>query len=182
MLNAIVGGWRLSNIFLVQSGPFDTPFLKFDSSGNAVNNGFNRPDLAGNPNNVHHTRTQWWNPNVFACPGGEPGQDFTPGTVILDCSQVIGRFGNAAVGSLVGPGTVNLSLGLAKDFRLTERFSLKFETSFTNLPNHPNWDDPRNNLSESGDTGNGSFGQVLATRIGDAGGNRVGQFALRLEF
>jgi hypothetical protein len=182
VLNAIVGGWRLSNIFLVQSGPFDTPFLKFDSSGNAVNNGFNRPDLAGNPNNVHHTRTQWWNPNVFACPGGEPGQDFTPGTVILDCSQVIGRFGNAAVGSLVGPGTVNLSLGLAKDFRLTERFSLKFETSFTNLPNHPNWDDPRNNLSESGDTGNGSFGQVLATRIGDAGGNRVGQFALRLEF
>ena len=182
VLNAIVGGWRLSTIFLVQSGPFDTPFLKFDSSGNAVNNGFNRPDLAGNPNNVHHTRTQWWNPNVFACPGGTPGQDYTPNTVILSCSNVIGRFGNAAVGSLVGPGTVNLSLGLAKDFALTERFSLKFEASFTNLPNHPNFDDPRNNLSESGDTGTGSFGQVLATRIGDAGGNRVGQFALRLEF
>jgi hypothetical protein len=182
VLNGIVGGWRLSTIFLAQSGPFDTPFLKFDSSGNA-NNKFNRPDLGGNPNNVHHTRAQWWNPNVFACPGGVPGQDFTPGTVILSCSNVIGRFGNAGVGSLVGPGTVNLSLGLAKDFRLTERFKLKFDSSFTNLPNHLNFDDPRNNLSEgTGDFTKGTFGRVLASRTGDAGGNRVGQLALRIEF
>jgi hypothetical protein len=183
VVNGIVGGWRLSTIFLVQSGPFDTPFLKFDSSGNAINNGFNRPDLAGNPNDVHHTRTQWWNPNVFACPGGVPGQDFAPGTLTLSCSNVIGRFGNAAVGSLVGPGTVNLSLGLAKDFQLTERFKLKFESSFTNLPNHPNFDDPRNNLSEStGTFTKGTFGRVLGSRGGDAGGNRVGQLALRIEF
>ena len=182
VVNGIVGGWRLSTILLVQTGPFDTPFLQFDSSGNA-RFGANRPDLAGNPNNVKHTRTQWWNPNVFACPGGAPGQDFTPGTVILSCSNVIGRFGNAAVGSLVGPGTVNLSLGMAKDFQVTERVKLKFETSFTNLPNHINFDDPRNNLSEStGASPNGTFGEVLASRKGDAGGNRVGQLALRIEF
>ncbi len=178
VLNGIVGGWRLSTILLVQSGPFDTPFLQFDSSGNAIF-GFNRPDLAGNPNDINHTRNQWWNANVFACPGGAPGQDLVNNT--LNCSNVIGRFGNAAVGSLVGPGTFNLSLGLGKDFQLTERFKLKFESSFTNLPNHPNWDDPRNNLSESVD-GQGTFGQVQASRLGDAGGNRVGQFALRLEF
>ncbi|HWY22772.1 MAG TPA: carboxypeptidase regulatory-like domain-containing protein [Candidatus Acidoferrum sp.] len=181
VLNGIVGGWRLSTILLVQTGPFDTPFLKFDSSGNANNNGFNRPDVAGNPNNFHHTRTQWWNPNVYACPGGVPGQDFGPDGLTLNCSGlpnggVVGRFGNAGVGSLVGPKTFNLSLGLAKDFQLTERFKLKFESSFTNVPNHPNFDDPRNNLSE------GTFGQVLASRTGDAGGNRVGQLALRIEF
>jgi hypothetical protein len=181
VLNGIVGGWRLSTILLVQTGPFDTPFIKFDSSGNAVNNGFNRPDLAGNPNNFHHTRTLWWNPNVFACPGGVPGQDLVNNT--LNCSNVIGRFGNAGVGSLVGPGTVNLSLGLAKDFQLTERFKLKFESSFTNLPNHINFDDPRQNLTEcAGSPCLGTFGQVLASRKGDAGGNRVGQFALRIEF
>ena len=181
VLNGIVGGWRLSTILLVQTGPFDTPFIKFDSSGNAVNNGFNRPDLAGNPNNFHHTPTQWWNPDVFACPGDAPGQDLVNNT--LSCSNVIGRFGNAAVGSLVGPGTINLSLGLAKDFRLTERFKLKFESSFTNVPNHPNFDDPRNNLTEcAGSPCLGTFGQVLASRIGDAGGNRVGQLALRIEF
>jgi len=182
VLNGIVGGWRLSTIFLVESGPFDTPFLQFDSSGNA-NNGFNRPDLVGNPNNFHHTRTQWWNPNLFACPGDAPGADLVNNT--LNCSSltnggVIGRFGNAGVGSMVGPGTINLSLGLAKDFQLTERFKLKFESSFTNLPNHPNFDDPRNNLSES-TNGQGTFGEVLQSRGGDAGGNRVGQFALRIE-
>jgi hypothetical protein len=139
---------------------------------------------AGNPNNVHHTRTQWWDPNVFSCPGFAPGTGLSNNT--LNCSSltnggVVGRFGNAGVGSLVGPGTVNLSLGLAKDFQITERFKLKFESSFTNVPNHPNFDDPRQNLTESVN-GQGTFGQVLASRIGDAGGNRVGQFALRIEF
>jgi hypothetical protein len=182
VLNGIVGGWRLSSIFLVQSGPFDTPFMQFDSSGNANNNGFNRPDVTGNPNNFHHTSTRFWNPNVYSCPGGVAGQNFGPDGLTLNCATsaggpgIIGRFGDAGVGSLVGPGTINLSLGLAKDFQLTERFKLKFESSFTNLPNHINLDDPRNNLSE------GTFGQVLTSRKGDAGGNRVGQFALRLEF
>lgn len=179
-LNAIVGGWRLSTILLVQSGPYDTPFLQFDSSGNAIF-GFNRPDLAGNPNDIHHTRNQWWNANVFACPGGAPGENLVDNTLACTDANVIGRFGNAGVGSLVGPGTFNLSMGLAKDFRLTERVRLKFETSFTNLPNHPNFDDPRNNLSESVN-GQGTFGQVQAARAGDAGGNRVGQFALRIDF
>ncbi len=183
VLNGIVGGWRLSTILLIETGPFDTPFIQFDSSGNA-NNGFNRPDLAGNPNDFQHTRTHWWNPNGFSCPGFAPGTGLSNNT--LNCSSlpnggVVGRFGNAGVGSMVGPGTVNLSLGLAKDLQLTERFKLKFESSFTNLPNHPNFDDPRNNLSESVN-GQGTFGEVLSSRGGDAGGNRVGQFALRIEF
>jgi hypothetical protein len=185
VLNGIVGGWRLSTIFLVQSGPFDTPFIFFDSSGNGQFGGFNRPDVgSGNPNNFHHTRTQWWDPNEYSCPGAPPGGGLA--NDFLSCSNVIGRFGNARVGSLVGPGTINLSMGLAKDFQLTERFKLKFESSFTNLPNHPNFDDPRNNLTETETLPNhttvGTFGKVLASRIGDAGGNRVGQFALRIEF
>ena len=177
VLNGIVGGWRLSMILLAQSGPYDTPFISFDSSGNGIFGGWNRPDASGNPNNFHHTRTQWWNPNVYACPGGVAGQDFLPDGVTLNCSNVIGRFGNAAVGSLVGPKTFNLSLGLAKNFQVTEKVRVKFESSFTNLPNHINLDDPRNNLTETG-----TFGKVLAARTGDAGGNRVGQFALRIEF
>jgi hypothetical protein len=187
VVNGIVGGWRLSTILLVQSGPFDTPFIQFDSTGNSQF-GFNRPDLTGNPNSIHHSRTQWWNPNLFACPGRAPGQDLQNNT--LNCPTDdgngnalprVGRFGNAGVGSLVGPGTFNLSLGLGKDFQITERVKFKFETSFTNVPNHPNFDDPRNNLTESVN-GLGTFGQVQAARLGDAGGNRVGQFALRLEF
>lgn len=188
--DGILGGWQLSTIFLAETGPFDTPFMQFNSSGNA-NFGFNRPDLAGNPNNVQHTSTQWWNPNVFACPGGTAGQDFAKNpdgstSVVIDTNQcnVIGRFGNASVGSLVGPGTVTWNLGLSKRFHMTERVAFKFESSFTNVLNHPNFDDPRNNLTEAGSDPNhlGLFGKVLATRLGDAGGNRVGQLALRIEF
>jgi hypothetical protein len=190
VLNGIVGGWRLSTIFLAQTGPYDTPFISFDSTGNAIFGGFNRPDLAGNPNNIHHTRTQWWNPNVFACPGRAPGQDLQNNTLNCPIQDALGnalpragRFGNAGVGSLVGPPTINLSLGLAKDFQLTERVKLKFESSFTNVPNHINLDDPRNNLTEcAGSPCLGTFGQVQGARGGDAGGNRVGQFALRVEF
>ena len=136
VLNGIVGGWRLSTILLVQTGPFDTPFLQFDTSGNA-NFGFNRPDLAGNPNDFHHTREQWWNPNVFACPGGAPGQDLVNNTLSCSSANVIGRFGNAAVGSLVGPGTFNLSLGLAKDFQLTERFKVEVREQLYQSPQPP---------------------------------------------
>ena len=188
VLNGIVGGWRLSTIFLAQTGPYDTPFIFFDSTGSAIFGGFNRPDLEGNPNNIHHTRTQWWNPNVFACPTRATGQDLQNNA--LNCPTADangnalprpGRFGNASVGSLVGPPTINLSLGLAKDFQITERVKLKFESSFTNVPNHINLDDPRNNLTESVN-GQGTFGQVQGARGGDAGGNRIGQFALRIEF
>jgi hypothetical protein len=77
---------------------------------------------------------------------------------------------------LVGPGAFNLSMGLAKDFKLTERVRMKLEGTFTNLPNHPNLDDPSTNISSS------QFGVITRARGADSGGNRVGQLALRIEF
>jgi hypothetical protein len=77
---------------------------------------------------------------------------------------------------LVGPGAINLSMGLAKDFQLTERIGLKFEGTFTNLPNHPNLADPSTNISSA------AFGVITSARGADSGGNRVGQFSLRLTF
>jgi hypothetical protein len=174
VLNGFVGGLRLSTILLVQTGPFLTPFLQYDTSENS-HNGFNRPDLFGQPNISNPTPQHWFNPNVFACPGEAAGQDLSGNQ--LNCTTApIGRFGNAHVGTLIGPKTVNFSLGLAKSFRLTERFTLKFDSSFTNVPNHVNFDDPGNNLTD------GHFGQVTQARGGDAGGSRVAQLALRIEF
>ena len=59
---------------------------------------------------------------------------------------------------------------------MKERVRLTFEATFTNLPNHPNYDDPGTNITAI------SFGATTSVRGGDSGGNRVGQFALRLEF
>ena len=67
-------------------------------------------------------------------------------------------------------------MGMGKDFRITERFRLRLEGTFTNLPNHPNLADPGSNISGV------SFGVVTSARGGDSGGNRVGQVSLRFEF
>ncbi len=173
VLNGFVGGWRLSTIFLAQTGPFLTAFVQGDASGTgtqASRTGGQRPDSFGNPNISNPTPDHYWNPDVFACPGLPQGQ-------FQDCNSqpTNGLFGNSSTGNLIGPGTINLSLGLAKDFRITERVSLKFESSFTNLPNHPNLADPDTNVG-------GAFGIVTSARGSDSGGNRVGQFAIRIEF
>ena len=175
VVNGIVGGWRLSTIFLFQTGPFLTPYDFYDSSG--TNEFFIRPDVFGNANISNPTPDHWWNPDVFACPGLAAGQiicrvNGDPNESLLD---PVGRFGNGRVGILRGPGTVNLSMGLGKSFRLTERFALKFESSFSNLPNHVNFNDPSTDLTTN-------FGQTVEARPADSGGNRVGQFALRIEF
>jgi hypothetical protein len=171
IVDGLLGGWQVSTIAMLQTGPFLTAWLPGDASGTGtqIRNSGQRPDAFGNGNIDNPTTSHYWNADVFGCPGRDPG--------VWDCGDdTIGRFGNARVGNLIGPGTINLSVGLAKVFRLTERASLRFESSFTNLPNHTNWNDPETNLNSDG------FGKVITDRGGDNGGTRVGQFALRIEF
>jgi hypothetical protein len=47
--------------------------------------------------------------------------------------------------------------------------------NFFDIFNHPNFDTPAGNVGDS------SFGKSIAT-LGDEGGHRVGQLALRLDF
>jgi hypothetical protein len=130
-----------------------------------------RPDIVANPEVDSSNPDRFWDRNAYVCPGR------TVGATQFNCNVTpIGRFGNAAAGSLVGPGTINLNFGFGKDFAITEHWRLKFEGSFTNLPNHPNFNDPGTNITSI------AFGATTSVRGGDSGGNRVGQFALRLEF
>ncbi|HEY1272683.1 MAG TPA: hypothetical protein VGF08_11885, partial [Terriglobales bacterium] len=175
VLNGIFGGCQMSSIFLWQSGPLLTAWIPGDSSGTgsqASRTGGQRPDSFGNPNISDPGPSHWWDSSVFSCPGGPQGSQFDA----CYYASSIGRFGTSRVGNLIGPGTVNLSLGLSKNFRLTERFNLKFASSFTNLPNKVNYSDPETNVSST------SFGQTFSARGSDSGGNRVGQFAVRVEF
>jgi hypothetical protein len=127
----------------------------------------------GNGNLDSPTADVWWNKDAFICPGRVAGAADR-----FSCNVTpIGRFGNAGVGTLLGPGTINLSLGFGKDFHLTEAWKLKFEGSFSNLPNHPNLNDPGSSNITSG-----AFGRITSARGADSGGNRIGQFSLRLEF
>jgi hypothetical protein len=80
------------------------------------------------------------------------------------------------VGTVVGPGTVNLNTGLSKAFAFTERLKLKAGASFTNVLNHTNLADPNLNITS------GSFGKISTSRTSDFGGPRTGLVFLRLDF
>src|SRR5262249_55447553 len=88
-----------------------------------------------------------------------------------------GRIGNAGVGILVGPGTVAVSGGLAKSFALREGVRLRFEATFTNLPNHPNFAPPATDVTTPA-----TFGKTTTVQTAENAGNRTGQLSLRLTF
>jgi hypothetical protein len=87
------------------------------------------------------------------------------------------RIGNAGVGTLEGPGTINVNAGLAKTMAIRERARLRFEATFTNALNHTNFAPPAVNVSSPS-----TFGILESAQPSGSGGNRTGQLALRLDF
>jgi hypothetical protein len=199
----LVGGWRLSSILTVQTGPYETPYFpagQGDPSGTDSGLGSSgagwtpgqrsqHPDqLAGvSVNPKGKNRLNWTNALAFACPGYStwtPGNacgtgagfDAKTGAALSSVPLPIGRFGNSQVGSVEGPGLFNLSAGLNKTFSITERFRVKAEGTFTNVLNHTNLSDPNMDLSSK------NFGIVTSTIGSDFGGARTGQISLRAEF
>jgi hypothetical protein len=202
----VVGGWRLANIFVWQTGPFESPYFdsgQGDPSGtgsglNSSNTGFDPGHRSQYPDTVPgvsikpsgRTRLTYLNPAGLTCPG-YPG--YTPGTPCTTGSGTgpypnpIGRFGDAHVGSIVGPGFVNLSSGLSKVFPVTEGVHIRLEATFNDVLNHSNLGDPNMDISSP------AFGQITNTincnsngnspTIGSAcGGARSGQVAARIDF
>ncbi len=178
--DAVVGGWQLSTIFLWQSGPYLTPYFSGgdpSGTGSGVIGRNQAPDLVGQPNASNPTSNMWFNASAFTCPGtpgwqvGTPCLIGTPGN-----GAPIGRFGNAGMSSVLGPGTVNLNAGLAKYFNVTEKVKIKIEGSFTNVMNHLNYANPTLAID------NPSVGVITSARPADFGGNRTGQVGARVEF
>ncbi|MDR3723391.1 MAG: TonB-dependent receptor [Terracidiphilus sp.] len=183
-LNTLFGGWNLSGIFLVQSGPSLTPYIpggdadpSGTGSGSLVGRA-QRPDQIGNGVPHQRNRTHWLDPNSFACPSNDTlnriyaGNSCTVGVNSLP----IGRFGTERVGSVNGPGTVNLSAGLNKSIWFSERVKLRAEGTFTNVLNHANLADPNLDFTSA------SFGKITQARGSDFAGSRTGQVSMRLEF
>ena len=161
--NAILGGWEMTTVTLLQTGPWLTPSISdsFDQSNtDVVNRGaYLRPDQVSTNFYQGQSRAHYFNLAAFApTPAGA------------------GRFGNAGVGILQGPGTAAASLGLAKVFRVGERAKVRFESTFTNVLNHTNFAPPATQID------NPTFGILSAPQTAENAGNRTGQLALRVEF
>lgn len=187
LVDGVLGGWRLSTIFVAQSGNYETPYFSSgagDPSG--TGSGFyrdQRPDVVSGVSTVPSNQDagNWFNRSAFVCPGQTPGANqfnCNAGLGAANSPAPIGRFGNAGVGTLLGPNEVSLSAGLGKAFSIGERLAVKIEGSFTNVLNHTNYADPNTSITNS------SFG-VITSAIPNAqefGGNRTGQVGVRIEF
>ena len=161
--NAFLGGWDLTTVTLLETGPWLTPTISGSadqSNTNVANRGVTlRPDVVSKNFYAGQSRAHYFNLAAFApTPAGA------------------GRFGNAGVGILQGPGTAAVSLGLAKEFRITERLHGRFESTFTNVLNHTNFAPPVTAIDSS------TFGALTGPQTAENAGNRTGQAALRFDF
>ncbi|MGH9844790.1 MAG: hypothetical protein ACREEM_39230, partial [Blastocatellia bacterium] len=163
--NQVIGGWQINGILLFQSGPYLTPtFTGTDPSGTGVLargvTTTQRPDRVGNGNISNPTIEAYFDKSAFVRPANN-----------------IGRFGNAGVGILRGPGAEVFSMTLGKQFPITEKLRLRYEAAFANLFNHLNPDIPGTlNITSA------AFGRITRTQTADQAGPRTIQMSLRLSF
>jgi len=181
LTDAVVGGWSLSSILTLQSGPYLTPTMSGgDPSGtNAPNRGTQRPDRIADGSLSNPTADLWLDRNAFLCPGRVAGAtqfNCSVGVVPGRDPNPIGRFGNSGVGIILGPGSFSWNAGANKRFHVAERVGVKVEATFTNVTNRVNLGDPQLNIT------NNSFGKITSARGGEFGGGRTGQVSARIEF
>src|ERR1700677_981451 len=162
--NALLGGWELNTVTLMETGPRLTPSISdsYDQSNtDVVNRGaYLRPDVVSTNFYSGQSRAHYFNLAAFSpTPAGA------------------GRFGNAGVGILQGPGTAAVSLGVAKQFHVTEKVHARFESTFTNVLNRTNFAPPASQIDNTV-----TFGVLSAPQTAENAGNRTGQLALRFDF
>jgi hypothetical protein len=146
--HTLLGGWKYNGISTFRSGFSLSPGLSVANQGLAT-----RPDVVpGQDMTYPQTRNQWFNTAIFQKPA-------------------FGKFGNAGVGTITGPGLVNFDMGLYKDFAFTEKRRLQFRSEFFNVFNHTNLGNPTTTL------GSGNYGRITSALDG-----RIIEFSLRFHF
>jgi hypothetical protein len=145
VVNAILGGWRLSAIVALESGrPLTIQWAGPDPTGTAYTSGRNRPMVNIRPDVVgpfmldNPDQYKWFDASGFAAPA-------------------IGRWGTSGPGVLIGPGVQVMHNAVAKQFSIKERAVFRVELLATNTFNHPNYADPNVRIDQS------SVGKITAT-------------------
>ncbi|HUS06692.1 MAG TPA: TonB-dependent receptor [Bryobacteraceae bacterium] len=167
-VDTVFGGWELSGVNLTQTGQFLTPFwngpdptgTRYSASSTPARVTL-RPNMLRNPNLPSGERsvTRWFDATAFGPP--------TPGS-----------FGTSAKGVIIGPGSTVTHLSLAKYIKFTERLALRPEFSAFNVFNHPNWANPRTNITSAP----GVISGVVGRNDLDSSGPRTLRASLRLEW
>jgi len=191
-----LGGWAISGITIIQSG---APFSVLDSgAGTGFLGGGSAPGVltaslasgatmsSGLTTGGIGTRVNGYlNPSAFT-----PAPQLYPTQCLTDPNFCTTGFGNLGRNTFRGPGQQNWDFSLIKNFKLTERQSLRFTTDFFNIWNHTNFGNPAFTDVESFQCAPGTpncvngilttspFGKITST----VGTPRLIQFSLRYAF
>jgi hypothetical protein len=185
---AVLGGWEVSGITILQSG---TPFSIFDTGagtafigpglvstltaslnpGSTIGSGYTSGDIHQRVVNGYVNIN-----NFVAAPLLYPFDPANPGTT---CSSANANFCTTAFGTLGrntyrGPRQQNWDFSLLKNIRLTEHQNLRFAADFFNIWNHANFANPAQTNVENAS----SFGVITQT----LGTPRLIQLSLRYSF
>ena len=178
---ALLSGWALSGITIFQSG---TPFSVFDSAGGSAFIGPGTTSTlsaslasgatigsATTHGDIHNRLDGYLNLAAFTnAPQLYPAQ-CNGGANPNFCGTAFGDLGR---NNFRGPFQQNWDFSLIKNFKITERQTLRFTTDFFNIWNHANFANPAVTDVENP----GAFGKIIST----VGTPRLIQFSLRYAF
>jgi Carboxypeptidase regulatory-like domain/TonB dependent receptor len=158
-MRAIASDWKLSEIIRVQSGSFITVASGLDQALNGNAGGQRANFLGGDPfaNAACTGSAQFCVPWISATPFGTPA---------------LGTYGNLGSANILGPGSIQFDLNLARAFPVRERQSVEIRAEAFNLLNHYRPGNPAAGLNNKA-----TFGQITA-----GGDPRIMQFALKYIF
>jgi hypothetical protein len=168
LMDAVVGGWQLGGVTVFQSGAFLTAGQQsVDSANTGILNtlGSARADVVPgvNPRSTKGLTNSagpvFFNPAAFTLPPVNAG-----------------RFGDASVGSIVGPGTDAVSLSLIKSIKITEQLQFQFGAQAANALNHRNYDVPNTYVDEQ------AFGTISGLQSAEGAGPRNVEITGRISF
>ena len=149
ILDAVIGGWQASTIFVLQSGRPFTPLIGTSNNSGALSGGW-YPNLIGSPNVSHQTIQEWFNPcTLLPDETTQPASCTNPAWAI----PAAGTFGNIGRNILRGPGVISVDFSMGKSFRFplpreTGELQIRFDAQ--NILNHPNFDLPDANVGTGG--------------------------------
>lgn len=157
VFDAILGGWQMSTMFILQSGTPFTPTMGTQNLTGALAGDW-YPNLVGDPSLSNPSVNQWFNTAAFAQPDA-----FT--------------FGNAGRNILRGPSLKTADFSMGKNFMLPflgEGGQVQLRFDATNIFNHPIFANPNASI------GTPNAGIITSTRVGSSG--RILQLGARLSF
>ncbi|MHB8411407.1 MAG: TonB-dependent receptor domain-containing protein [Candidatus Acidiferrales bacterium] len=167
VVNTLINGWGFSGVTVAESGQ---PYSVTDFSGSVGSIFFGQNDAITNPivpiapgktiadailqgTTGVNPANPILNKNAFGITQLviAPGTGGVPPCATVNGSQVCDNFelpfGNTGRNIFRGPFQTRFDFGIFKNFKINERFSLKYDAQFFNLFNHPSFDTPNNNVS-----------------------------------